>query len=132
VTLLFRPWSIALQNEGVDIRVERQGEVVVLSLQGAIDIVSAPKLKAQFDQELLNRWAPRLVVDCAGVEYVDSYGLGIIAQAVRLARRIRGEIRLCALQPNVQTVLDVSGLGKHISVLRSRSEALASWSTETA
>jgi anti-anti-sigma factor len=64
----------------VDIRVEREGDVVVLSLRGAIDIVSAPQLKAQFDQELLNRWAPRLVVDCAGVEYVDSYGLGIIAQ----------------------------------------------------
>ena len=127
---MFSPWSIPLQNEGVDIRVEREGEVVVLSLQGAIDIVSAPKLKAQFDQELLNRWAPRLVVDCAGVEYVDSYGLGIIAQAVRLARRIRGEIRLCALRPEVRTVLDISGLSKHVSVLPSRSQALASWSDE--
>ena len=101
----------------------------MLSLEGDIDVVSAPQLRMHFDQ-LLAHASPKLLVDLAGVPYIDSYGLGIIMQAVKVARREGGDLRLCAPCPSVRTVLDVTGFSKHVSILPSRSVALISWSRE--
>ena len=96
----------------MDAKVDRDGTIIVLSLEGAIDVASAPQLKAQFDQ-LLAHAAPKLLVDLKGVPYIDSYGLGIIMQAVKVARRSGGDMRLCAPCQDVRTVLDITGFSKH-------------------
>jgi len=113
----------------VEVKVDRLGTIIVLSLEGDIDIVSAAQLREQFDQ-LLAHATPKLLVDLAGVQYIDSYGLGIIMQAVKVARREGGDLRLCAPRPNVRTLLDVTGFSKHMSIISSRSIALMSWSRE--
>src|SRR5437879_1127466 len=98
----------AYENRGMDAKIDRDGTIIVLSLEGAIDVASAPQLKAQFDQ-LLAHAAPKLLVDLKGVPYIDSYGLGIIMQAVKVARRSGGDMRLCAPCQHVRTVLDITG-----------------------
>ncbi len=113
----------------MDTSIDREGTVILLSVEGAIDIASAPQLRAQLDR-LLAHASPKVLVDLAGVPYIDSYGLGIIMQAVKLARREGGDIRLCAPRPDVRTVLDVTGFSRHVSIVPSRNLALASWSRE--
>src|SRR5207253_9193765 len=85
----------AYENRGMDAKIDRDGTIIVLSLEGAIDVASAPQLKAQFDQ-LLAHASPKLLVDLGRVPYIDSYGLGIIMAAVKVARRSGGAMRLRA------------------------------------
>ena len=120
----------AYDNSGMDAKVDRDGTIIVLSLDGAIDVASAPQLKAQFDQ-LLAHASPKLLVDLKGVPYIDSYGLGIIMQAVKVARRSGGDMRLCAPCQDVRTVLDITGFSKHVSIVQSRKVALSSWGGES-
>jgi len=119
----------AYDNGPMDAKVDRDGTIIVLSLDGAIDVASAPQLKAQFDQ-LLAHAAPKLLVDLGRVPYIDSYGLGIIMQAVKIARRSGGDVRLCAPCQDVRTILDITGFSKHLSIVPSRNVALSSWGGE--
>jgi anti-anti-sigma factor len=113
----------------VEFKIDREGTIILVSVQGAIDLVSAPQLRAQFDQ-LLSHSSPKLIVDLAGVPYMDSYGLGIIMHAVKTARKAGGDIKLCALRPDVRTIFDVTGLSKHVSITLSRVLALGAWANE--
>jgi len=110
----------------MEIKVDRTGTVIVVSLKGAVDLVSAPPLRAKLNQ-LLTHAAPKLVIDLSGVDHLDSYGLGILVEAVKRARQTGGDTRLCAPRPDVREILDVTGLSKRISVLPSRRDALVSW-----
>src|SRR2546427_4043436 len=126
--LLSLAWA-AYDNRRMDAKIDRDGTIIVLSLEGAIDVASAPQLKAQFDQ-LLAHAAPKLLVDLGRVPYIDSYGLGIIMQAVKIARRSGGDVRLCAPCQDVRTILDITGFSKHLSIVPSRNVALSSWGGE--
>ncbi len=49
----------------MEIKVDRTGTVIVVSLKGAVDLVSAPPLRATLNQ-LLTHAAPKLVIDLSG------------------------------------------------------------------
>ncbi len=114
----------------MDIRVERVGTVIVVSLNGSMDLASAPSLRAELEQRLTHA-SPKLVIDLSGVDYIDSYGLGVLVEAMKRARRAAGELRLCAPRPEVRSLLDVTGLSGRIPVLPSRRDALVSWGQST-
>jgi anti-sigma B factor antagonist len=113
----------------VEFKLDREGTIILLSVQGAIDLVGAPQLRARLDQ-LLSHSTPKLIVDLAGVPYIDSYGLGILMAAVKSARKAGGDIKLCALRPDVRTIFDVTGLSKHVSITLSRVLALGTWADD--
>ncbi len=110
----------------MEIRVELIGTVIVLSVKGTVDLASAPSLRTELEQRLTHA-SPKLVVDLSGVEYIDSYGLGVLVEAMRRARHAEGELRLCAPRPEVRAILDMTGLSGRIAVLPSRRDAIASW-----
>ena len=82
--------------------------VAVISLQGSMDIETAPQIAA-FIERQLNEGHTRLVVDLAGVDYTSSAGLRALLGSVKEARRRGGDLRLCAARENVLKVLTLSG-----------------------
>jgi anti-anti-sigma factor len=118
-----------VHNRGVEVRIDREGTILLLSLHGAVDITSTPQLRRQL-AELLTHASPKLIIDLADVPYIDSYGLGVIVEALKQARRAGGDIRVCAPQSDVRTILDMAGLSNHIAIAPSRASALASWKAE--
>jgi anti-anti-sigma factor len=69
---------------------------------------------------------PRLVVfDMAGLIYMSSLGIGLLAEAHREMRRHDGRIRLCALQPRVIEVLQRCRMTKVFEIFESPEAAFA-------
>ena len=92
----------------LDIRVEHSddGAPAVITTTGELDLASADALR----QVLLKQVEHGVVVlDMRGLDFCDSAGLRILVEADRAARAQGSALRLAALSPSVDRVLDLSG-----------------------
>lgn len=97
--------------------------VVVLTLAGEVDVENAGKVR-DAALKLTERGANRLVVDLAGVEYMDSAGLGMLIGLHKRLREANGELALAALQPQVRKLFDITGLVRVVKICGEVSEAI--------
>ncbi len=83
--------------------------VVVCTVIGELDVASAPKLR----QELVRAVAeadgpPRIVVDLAGVDFLDSTGLGVLLGGLKRARAQNGVMALARAEAQVRKVFEIT------------------------
>ena len=104
---------------------EIDGDRLIVSLQGHLDTAAAPS----FEQRLLaviEQGARRVVVDCGGVDYVNSAGLKTFLLAAKRLDTVKGKFVLCALKPNVSLILETIGFDRIMTILPTREAALQS------
>lgn len=81
---------------------------VVLALRGEVDLATAPQVE-QAIVDAVSQGFSQIVVDLAGVEFVDSVGLSMLIRAQRHAESNRGSLILRDLRPQTRRLLEVSG-----------------------
>lgn len=98
------------------LRSDEEQEGLVLHLGGELDLASVPDLEPTLE-ELLNDRASRaegqkVVVDVAGLEFLDSSGVAVL---IRLANAL-GPIRLVHANPVVRRIVEVLSLAPHLGL----------------
>jgi anti-anti-sigma factor len=95
--------------------------------EGRLDFGAAPEFQKQIGTALAGvQAAPAaLVIDCTALDYVSSAGLRVFLLAAQSARRAGIPFALCALQPRVREVFDLSGFGRMMTLHVDRATALA-------
>ncbi len=91
--------------------VSEQQSWVVLAVRGEVDVATAPKLREKLI-ELVNAGKARIIVDLAGVEFLDSTGLGVLVGALKRVRGADGELVLACEEPRILKVFEITGLTK--------------------
>lgn len=89
----------------------RQGPFAVVTVAGDVDLATAGRL----DDEALaatSDESPHLVLDLAGVTFLDSSGLKVLVAAQRRTTRAGGSLSLVAVPRVVMRVLTVTALDK--------------------
>jgi anti-anti-sigma factor len=87
----------------------QEGDRIVVSMQGEIDLAVAPALQRDL-LALVDRPAAKITVDLGGVTFLDSSGLGALYRA-RQAADARGiPLRLESVPDHVMRVLDVTAM----------------------
>lgn len=110
----------------MNVEVTQSDHVTVVVVDGDLDMTSAPHMVRTLT-ELLDQGKVRLVVDLAGVPYIDSTGLAELIGAMKRARQAGGDLRLCALQGEVLQVIQMTRLSQAMAVYPRRRDAVASW-----
>jgi anti-sigma B factor antagonist len=110
----------------MDIQVSQTSGVSLVVLQGDLDMGTADQVKRTL-MELVQKGQSKLVVDLAGVSYIDSSGLGALVAAMKQARGVGGNLKLCGLQDDVRSIFEMTRLIKVIAVHSDRQEAVSSW-----
>jgi anti-sigma B factor antagonist len=87
---------------------ERNGHTV-LAVRGEVDVYTAPRLRERI-VELVSAGHRRIVVDLAGVEFLDSTGLGVLVGALKRVRSHEGDLSLVCRAPRILDVLEITGL----------------------
>jgi anti-sigma B factor antagonist len=95
----------------------------VLVLRGSLDIDTAPALKANLAR-LVERPAPRVVVDVAGLDFCDSMGVGVLVTAHGRAMERGGWVRLAAPSGFLRRLFDTLGLSDYLPMFADVAEAL--------
>ena len=81
----------------------------ILAPVGDLDMASAQKLDARLVAAAREHREGRLIVDLAGIDFMDSAGLRVLLTAARSAGSDGDRLRLRRARPSVQRVFEVSG-----------------------
>ncbi|MFL5337530.1 MAG: STAS domain-containing protein [Geminicoccaceae bacterium] len=100
----------------------RTDKVIIASCDGRLDTSTAAEAEKKL-LSLLKEGA--LVADFAGVRYVSSAGLRVLLKTAKQAKGVGVGFAVCALQPGVREVFEISGFDKVIKVYATRAEATA-------
>jgi len=88
---------------------EGDAAVVVCTVVGELDVATAPRLRQEIVRVVSEAVGPpRIVVDLAGVDFLDSTGLGVLLGGLKRARAQHGTIALCRAEPQVRKVFEVT------------------------
>ena len=101
-----------------------QGEDVVIKVVGEIDLEASPIFQ-QALLALLDRRPARMIVDLAGVPYMDSSGVASLVKLLSRARRTNSDLRLVALSERTRNLLEITRLDRVFSIYATEAEALA-------
>jgi len=88
-----------------------EGSWCVLTVAGELDVVGAPELRQQVMRTVADGHR-HLVLDLRGVDYVDSFGLGVLVGALKRVRLLDGDLRLVVGEPRVRRVLELCDLDR--------------------
>jgi anti-sigma B factor antagonist len=94
----------------------------VVALTGDADLAAAGRLRATLTEATVSTpsW---LVLDLAGLDFIDSTGLGVLVGALRRVRAGGGDVRVAAAQPGIARVFSVTGLDRVFGVYPTVDEA---------
>jgi anti-sigma B factor antagonist len=103
------------------------GSVCVAGLRGFIDRHTIDILEAHLRRALEEDRA-KIVVNCEGLTYISSNGMGVFIAYVQKARARGGDIRFCHMRDIARTVITMLGLQNIFRVYETEAEAIASYS----
>jgi len=96
-------------GEDFKVTVNYGADHVEMFLFGELDSYTAPDLRDAF-AGVTESGHRIVVVDMAGLSYIDSTGLGVLVAALKRLRDQRGELRLRNLTEQAHTVFEITGL----------------------
>lgn len=107
----------------LSIEVDEQNDDYLVTLNGEIDVYTAPNLK----DKLLNyteKEGKHIQVDLAGTTYLDSTGLGVFINAYKSSEAHGSQLELINANERIVRLFNVTGLNEiiHVSALDSSEE----------
>jgi anti-sigma B factor antagonist len=100
-----------------------RGAVAVLELAGRFDAYVAPRVAEGLEQATAAPPA-RVVVNLAGVAFMDSTALGTLVRGMKRCRQHGGDLHLCGLQQPVRIVFELTRLDTVFKIFGSEEEAV--------
>ena len=96
-----------MQIDDFAVEVSNLDGLIVLSIQGDIDLVSCPVL-----QTALNEFGPsaQVILDCARASFIDSAGISLLVEESQRRELSGGSLRLRNSEFPVRQVIELTGL----------------------
>ncbi len=82
---------------------------LLVAVAGDINYARAPQLRSQL-MDLLKTPRPRLVIDLADVDYMDSSGVATLVEAMQVQRKAGHKMVLCRLSAKVRGIFEIARL----------------------
>jgi anti-sigma B factor antagonist len=108
----------------VQISERTEADVPIVSIVGDVDLESSPKLR-EYLKPLSTQKTPKLLLDFAGVNYIDSSGLATLIEYFQAVQNYGGKMALASLSPRVKNVFEIVRLEQIFSLHPDVPSALA-------
>lgn len=99
--------------------------VAVVGVTGEVDVATCGLLRDRLLRIVTDEDFRGLVVNLAGVRFMDSSGLGVLAGVWRRVAATTAGLALAVPAPQVRRVLDTAGLTKVLPVYDAEADAVA-------
>lgn len=110
----------------LNLDVSRTGDVAVVTCRGRVVFgEEADELRRVVLDQL--KETKRIVLNLAGVGYIDSSGLGTLVASFISARHRNAEIKFAALSPRTRGVLTITNVDRLFGVYESTEQAINSF-----
>lgn len=108
----------------LSIQVRDADGVAVVLPAGFINAHTVRQFESSLE-EVVRRGQYQILLNCEGLTYISSAGLGAIMGLIETVRENGGDILLCSLQENVFAIFDTLGFTQLYKVFPTEPEALA-------
>ena len=109
----------------LNISKRESGGVTILELEGRILVGESSQQFHKTVREAIAGGAHKLVLQLAGVNYIDSSGVGEIVSALAAAKQAGGELRLADLTPKVRDLMKMTNLNRLFELELTEQAAIA-------
>lgn len=108
------------------IATRQQQNVSILDISGELDAHTASHLENAL-KSLIDDKSYSIVVNCSGLDYIASAGLGVFMAYIEDVRSLGGDIKLTNMNDRVYNVFDLLGFPTLYDILEDEKEALNSF-----
>ncbi len=111
----------------LNIRERQAGDITVLDMDGRITIGEGSIALRSAIRRLLEEGKKKILLNLAGVGYIDSSGIGELVSSYTTINKAEGQLKLLSLTQKLQDLLTITKLLTVFDVYDNESEALASY-----
>lgn len=90
---------------------EPESQAVRIAISGEIDLFAAPDFKSRL-YDAVGEGNADVVLDCDGLSYIDSTGLGILLGALKRVRQNDRQVYVRNLKDNIRKLFRITGLDR--------------------
>ena len=103
------------------------GDVTVIDMDGRITLGEGSALLRDLVREKLANGHKKILMNLAGINYIDSTGLGELVSGYRLVKAAGGELKLLNLNKKVTDLLQITKLYTVFDIHNQEAQAVASF-----
>ena len=108
----------------------RTSAAAVISARGRVTLGEASQTLRSTIEQLCTEGTPHVVLNLAGVTFVDSAGLGVLTLGYSKCKAADGALKLAAAQPRVKDALEMTRLTRMFTLYENTEDAIASFTVE--
>ncbi len=116
-----------MRNAPIKITQRTLNDIKVFELEGDLALANNARFRTQFTAAL-DAGARKVIVNLAGVDYMDSSGLGELVSCYTTLQKMNGRLTLLQLNARLQHVLVITKLNTVFETFDTESAAVASFS----
>lgn len=96
-------------NTNIGIKIEEIDDITVFSIEGHFDASMTNAVNERV-HDVLESSSIKVIFELSKLNYISSSGLRILLFVAKKIKAKNGRVLLCAVDKNVQRILDISGL----------------------
>jgi anti-sigma B factor antagonist len=96
----------------------------IVNVSGEIHVSTAPSFQERLNA-VIEGGGTMLVLDLSGVEFIDSTGLSVLLNGLRLINQRHGRMALVCANPTVMRLFQITGLEATFDIFEDRAAAIA-------
>ena len=99
-------------------------KVVILDIQGEIDLYNAPEIKDTM-QKLIEAQKYSIIINLEKVSYIDSSGIGALISGLSNLKKYQGSLKIINVYASVKKVFELTKLTSFFEIYDSEEEAIS-------
>jgi anti-sigma B factor antagonist len=109
---------------GFQIQTREIGRIVVVDAVGRMTLTDGQTKLRDLIHVLTGTGAKKFILNLAGVEFIDSYGIGELVRSYSVIRQAAGALKLVGVKEKVSDVLEISRLNTIFEICASEGAAV--------
>lgn len=89
---------------------EKRGKRLIVYIEGELDHDSAAVMRAEIDNQLRDMALSELIIDMAGVNFMDSSGIGLVLGRYKLMAARGGKVRISRPGKRTDRLMSIAGV----------------------
>jgi len=100
----------------MEIKAKSTDRNLLLEFSGELDHHGVKNAIREMEQAIDTALPRRLILDFAGVTFMDSSGIALLLRAQRRVQNLGGSVLVCHVPGQAKRVLDAAGIGRLITI----------------
>jgi len=107
----------------MNVQVSISANYAIVSVDGRVDTTNASELEKTI-LGFIEGGGTKIILDCSGLNYISSSGLRVFLVIQKKLMVLKGQFRLCSLQPGIKEIFDISGFSTIFSLFADKEAAM--------